>query len=282
MAKILIAGCGAIGSDLAYTLANSGHYVTGLKRNPPPSTHANLGFFKADITHANDLEGLESDFDQIFFILSPDKRDELSYGSVFETGLDNLVAKLSKTDFRAPWIFVSSTSVYGQCKGERVDEDSETEPHSDTSRIILAAEKKLLALNPDNIVVRFSGIYGPGREYLIRKAKTNPSVQYDPPYYTNRVHHRDCVSVLKFLNEKSLSGGKLEQCYLVSDDNPAALWEVMAWLAQLLKLPPPKPEYQKIEADMNKRCRNTRIKELGFTFEYPDYRKGYAELVCDK
>jgi hypothetical protein len=46
-----------------------------------------------------------------------------------------------------------------------------------------------------------------------------------------------------------------------------------------MKLPPPSAEDHKMQADMNKRCSNIRIKELGYTFEYPDYRKGYSELV---
>lgn len=279
MAKILIAGCGAIGLELAQALANSGHPVTGIKRNPPSSNLSNIQFYKADISRAEDLDGLESGFEQALFILSPDRRDELSYRNVYETGLGNLINKFTGAGCDAPWIFVSSTSVYGQRKGEWVDENSATMPNSATSRIILAAEKKLLALNPGNIAVRFSGIYGPGREYLIRKAKDNPKVQHNPPYYTNRIHQKDCVSVLKFLIEQRLAGRKLEQSYLVSDDDPAPLWDVMVWLTHAMGLPPPAPEEHPTDADMNKRCRNDRIKELGFTFDYPDYRKGYAEIV---
>jgi nucleoside-diphosphate-sugar epimerase len=280
MDKILIAGCGAIGLDLACALADTGHQVTGLKRNPPTLGRKNLDFVKADISRSGDLDELEHDFDHVFFILSPDNRDESSYRRVYESGLDNLSEKLGNAGCKAPWIFVSSTSVYGQCQGEWVDENSATEPASMQSRILLSAEQKLLALSSDNVIVRFSGIYGPGRLFLINKAKTKPVIQVNPPYYTNRIHQRDCVAILKFLLEKRLSGTRLEQCYLASDDAPATLWEVMTWLAQTVGLPPPVADSDK-HSDMNKRCRNERIKQLGYVFEYPDFRSGYTELVSD-
>lgn len=270
MAKILIVGCGNIGSALAEVLANQGHDVTGLKRTPP-ETPCRIDYIAADISAPMTLE---RDFDQAFFIVAPDRRDEQNYRAVYQTGLDNLLAALPET----PWLMVSSTGVYAQSQGEWIDEESVAEPHNATSRLIRQAEQKLTAANPANIVVRFSGIYGPGRESLLRQAMQAPTIQRTPPYFTNRIHQQDCVGVLAFLLEQRLAGARLEQYYLASDDDPAPLWDVVDWLAERLHCPPP---IEKIDGsgDMNKRCNNARLKALGYRFRYPDYKAGYLEVI---
>jgi nucleoside-diphosphate-sugar epimerase len=280
MAKVLIVGCGAIGYQLAELLAKAGHDVTGLKRNPPKTSNENFKFVRADISVSQDLKALDTDFEHIFFIVSADSRNENSYHDIYETGIDNLLNKFAQAGSQqAPWIFVSSTSVYGQNQGEWVDEDSETKPNKSTSLKIVQAEQKLMAINPANVVVRFSGIYGAGREYLLRMAKQAPSIQQHPPTFTNRIHQRDCVGVLQFLFEQRVAGINLEQCYVASDDDPAPLWDVISWLAVQMQCDPPIAQIAGHDSDMNKRCRNDRLKKLGYSFIYPDYKAGYLELV---
>ena len=62
MAKILIVGCGAIGSELAGVLSAQGHDVTGLKRKPPLSASGPIRYVAADISSAADLADLDTDF----------------------------------------------------------------------------------------------------------------------------------------------------------------------------------------------------------------------------
>ncbi|MGZ4976586.1 MAG: 2-dehydropantoate 2-reductase N-terminal domain-containing protein [Methylobacter sp.] len=273
MAKILIVGCGAIGSELAGVLSAQGHDVTGLKRKPPLSLPGPVSYVAADISSASGLADLDTDFTQAFFIVSPDQRAEQSYRAVYQTGLDNLLAKLPETH----WLMVSSTSVYGQSGGEWVDEDSVAEPATITGRLIRQAEQKLISSNPANIVLRLSGIYGPGRESLLRLAMQAPAIQQTPPYFTNRIHQQDCIGVLSFLLERRLAGDELAQCYLASDDDPAPTWEVMTWLADRLHCP--SPTVKAADAGLNKRCSNARLKALGYRFRYPSYKDGYLELI---
>jgi len=176
MAKILIIGCGAIGTQLAHVLSAKGHQVTGLKRNPPETDDGKVHYFTADITSPADLIDLSTDFDTLYFILSPDGRNEESYRDIYESGLNNLLNKFSQAGSNPHWIFVSSTSVYGQSQGEWVDENSITQPTNATSQFIRRAEQKLMEREVDNIVIRFSGIYGPGREYLLRMAMQTPAI----------------------------------------------------------------------------------------------------------
>ncbi|MGZ5620683.1 MAG: 2-dehydropantoate 2-reductase N-terminal domain-containing protein, partial [Methylobacter sp.] len=62
MAKILIVGCGAIGSELAGVLSAQGHDVTGLKRKPPLSLPGPVSYVAADISSASGLADLDTDF----------------------------------------------------------------------------------------------------------------------------------------------------------------------------------------------------------------------------
>ncbi len=182
MASVLIIGCGAIGTGLAMALGAQGHVVTGLKRQPPETPSA-IQYIKADIASAESINALDLAVDVVFFIVSADGRTEASYRSVYVDGLQNALAKFPKQT----WFFVSSTSVYGQSQGEWVDEDSPAEPNAITSQLIRNAERRVMAANPKNVVVRFSGIYGSGRGHLLRMAKQSPEIQQTPPYYTNRM-----------------------------------------------------------------------------------------------
>jgi nucleoside-diphosphate-sugar epimerase len=271
MANILIVGCGDIGAQLGQQLIDQGHQVTGLKRQPP-AAGSSIHYRAADIADAAALQNLQTGFDLLFFIVSADGRNPQSYSAVYQTGLQNVLATFSGM----PWIFVSSTSVYGQSRGEWVDETSEAEPENPNSRLIREAEKQVLAANPDNMVVRFSGIYGPGREYLVRLAASQPAIQQNPPYYTNRIHRDDCVGVLAFLGGQRLAGTVLGSCYLASDDEPAPMWEVVSWLAERQHCQLPAIKVVGDGAPMNKRCNNARLKALGYRFLYPGYRDGYA------
>jgi len=274
MAKILIIGCGIIGTELARVLTIKGHHVTGVRRNPPPS-NGDIHIVRANINSATALEKLDNDFDQLFFIVSADGRTEQSYREVYEIGLTNVLRKFDKI----PWIFVSSTSVYGQSQGEWVNEDSIAQPDNFNSQLIRQAEQQVTELNPQNTVVRFSGIYGAGREYLLNKAKQSPVIQQTPPYFTNRIHQDDCVQVLAFLLEKKLAGMTLAHYYLASDDDPAPLYDVISWMAQQLNCPAPSIKASTSDDTLNKRCDNQRLKALGYQFSYPSYKDGYTKLI---
>ncbi|NOT12660.1 MAG: SDR family oxidoreductase [Methylococcaceae bacterium] len=278
MAKILIIGCGVIGMALGNVLSGKGHQVTGLRRNPPVSDANTFKFITADIQSRKDIESLDSDFDTLFFIVSPDERSENNYRNLYETGLNHLLARYSQAN-KTKWFFVSSTSVYSQTEGEWVNEASLAEPDNVCSQVIRQAELRLIETSPKHTVVRFSGIYGPGREHLLRMAQQSPAIQKSPPYYTNRIHQDDCVAVLAFLLEQHLAGVTMESCYLATDDNPAPMWEVITWLTQQMNCNPPVEKTVGTVCSMNKRCDNSKLKALGYQFKYPGFRHGYLELI---
>lgn len=274
MGRILIAGCGDIGLAAGQLLAADGHDVVGLKRHPPANDNK-IKYIKADLTHPADLNKLDAYFDLVIYILTPDDRSEKSYRSVFELGVANLRNIVSQQNPGTRFIFVSSTSVYGQSNGEWVDEVSVTEPETMTGRIILQAEKSFLAQCSSNCVIRFSGIYGRNRSRLLDSVAKGGKVQYKPPYYTNRIHRDDCVAVLRFISTRMIAGVALDPVYLASDDDPATKWDVYNYLAGKLGTGRPEKQILQHDCDQNKRCSNRRLKQLGYDFIYQSYREGY-------
>ncbi len=278
MAKILIAGCGDIGTSLGKALIEKGHYVAGLRRHPPIE-NMGIHFIPADLTNPATLTNIDTDFDQVFFMAAPKLHDLNAYREIYEFGLKNLLYIFSQSHHKPHWISVSSTSVYGQTDGEWVDEESLTEPRKYNGQLQLLSEQSVLAENKSNLVVRFAGIYGPGRRRMLSIAGKGGPIQFRPPYYTNRIHKEDCIGVLMFLFEKRVEGKKLYSRYLASDDGPAPMWEVVSWLAKKLKSKPPEIKQEDKDVTQNKRCCNKRLKELGYRFQYPTYKEGYPQLI---
>jgi nucleoside-diphosphate-sugar epimerase len=274
MARILIAGCGDIGAAAGQRLASYGHEVIGLKRHPP-ANNEKLTYIKCDLTSITEVEKLDTRFDLVIYILTPDDRSEQSYRKAFEQAVNNLLDRFAQNSRETSFIFISSTSVYGQTKGEWVDEQSPTEPKTITGQIILQAEKTILAHGSDNCVIRFSGIYGRTRSRLLDTVRKGGKIQYEPPYYTNRIHRDDCIEIIRFIANRMIAGEGLEPIYLATDDDPAPKWDVFNYLARMLSVAPPAKATLPHDVDQNKRCSNRRLKELGYEFSYKSYREGY-------
>ncbi len=281
MAKILIVGWGDIGTRLGLRLLEKGHTVVGLRRKPRDIVHPQIKPFVADISSSEDLKSLDTDFDQVFFMIAPDRRDEACYRAVYHLGLSHLFSHFSQEERPPHWIFISSTRVYGEMQGEWVDELTPVSPKDVTGQLLHQAENWVRENRSDNIIVRFSGIYGPDRRRLLSLTQERVPIQRDPPYYTNRIHQEDCAEVLAFLFEARLAGKPLEQCYLVSDDVPVPMFKIISWIARQMKVSEVIEKPRAENKLQNKRCRNDRLKSLGYQLKYPSYREGYLPLLSE-
>ncbi|WP_150049009.1 NAD-dependent epimerase/dehydratase family protein [Methylomonas rhizoryzae] len=274
MTNILLIGCGDIGLALANALAARGYRVTAVKRSPL-KVPVDFSVLLADICRPASIQRLPTDFRLVIYVVAPDQRDDETYRALYYAAVDNVLQHFARFDRKPKWLFVSSTSVYGQNHGEWVDEKSPAQPASATGRCLLAAENLLYQDSDKHCVVRFSGIYGPGRNRLAHRAAGADAVQYQPAYFSNRIHRDDCVGVLLFLSEKLLAGDLLQSCYLASDDEPAPIWDVLCWIADLNGYPRPQALELAVGSAQNKRCSNRRLRELGYRFLYPSYKDGY-------
>jgi nucleoside-diphosphate-sugar epimerase len=274
---VLIAGCGDLGTAAGQALAARGDAVTGLRRRAEPLPHP-LRSLRADLRRPQTLAGLPTGIDLVYYIATPDRFDDAAYRAAYVDGLGNLLEALrSQSQTPRRLILVSSTAVYGQSAGEWVDEASPTAPDSFSGRRMLESERLALGSGIPCTVVRFGGIYGPGRERMLRKVEAGEPCPADPPLYTNRMHREDCIRALVHLANAAVPTG----IYLAADDAPCTQCELMDWLAARLGLPRPLGTTAAVgdRRGSNKRCRNDKLKATGFALRYPTYREGYAALL---
>lgn len=289
MARILIAGCGDVGTTLGQALGATGHEVWGLKRHPAdlPSPIQPLA---ADLTDPATLTALPSNVDAVVYSAAAAGFSEAHYQAAYVDGVRNLLDALCQTG-QPPkrLLFTSSTSVYAQHQGEWVDEDSAAEADGFSGRCIREGERLMWDSGWPAVAVRFGGIYGPGRTRLIDSVREGSATVSDGrPLYTNRIHRDDCAGVLGHL----LQIPEPEPLYIAVDDDPAPLDEVLNWLADQLGIPqPPRVPQPSLKPGAetrrdpaarmraSKRCCNARLRASGFQFRYPSYRDGYATLL---
>lgn len=275
---VLIAGCGDLGTAVGLALASGGRTVIGLRRRAEPLP-APLHALQADLTRPSALAGRPDGIGLVYYIATPDRFDDGAYRQAYVVGLRNLLDALARQR-QAPrrLVLASSTAVYGQLDGEWVDEDSPTEPNSFSGRRMLESEQLALNSGIPCTVLRFGGIYGPGRERMLAKVRNGEPCPAKPPLYTNRIHRDDCVQALLHVADEQVPPG----IYLATDDAPCTQCELMDWLADQLGLPRP-PRTAAAPGGRrgsNKRCRNDRLKATGFRLRYPSYREGYGALIA--
>lgn len=182
--------------------------------------------------------------------------------------------------------YLSTVGVYGDHGGAWVTEEASLEPVSARSVERVAAEQAWLAFGEAATipvaVLRLSGIYGPGRNAFCNLAAGTARRLIKANQVFNRIRVEDIAGSVVFLSGRSIGG-----IYNVTDHEPAPPQDIVAEAARLMGVePPPEMPFETAELSPmarsfygeNKRVSNTRLRDLGFVFRFPDYRISLAEL----
>ncbi len=203
--------------------------------------------------------------------------------------LENFGKEISKAR-HLQWIgYISSTGVYGDAKGEWVDESSPLLASTDRNLRRIEVESAWLKVGQDQgppvMIFRCVGIYGPGRNLLVSVRQGRARRIDKPGLVFSRIHSEDLAQTLEASMKKPRSG----EIYNVSDDCPSPPAEAVEYACSLLDVePPPLVPYEKADLSptargfyiTNKRISNKKIKqELGVKLQYPDYRLGLSALL---
>jgi nucleoside-diphosphate-sugar epimerase len=276
----LIAGCGYVGCALGIELAEAGHEVFGLRRDPTDLPAAIRGI-AADLSQVDALAGIPDGLDFVFYLASAGGGGDEAYRAVYIDGVGSLLDAMRQQGVEPRrFFFASSTSVYGQSRGEWVDEASPTRPTSFRGDLLLCGERLALASKIPTTVVRLGGIYGPGRDRLIRGvAKRRVRTRKGQTHFTNRIHRDDAAGLFHHLMERD----SVDDLYLGVDMESAEESELLSWMAERLGVGPLEDAPADSPAEMrragSKRCRNTRLLESGYAFRYPSFREGYGAML---
>ncbi|WP_285418979.1 SDR family oxidoreductase [Pseudomonas sp. efr-133-TYG-5] len=280
--SVLIAGCGDVGSRLATQLLAGNWQVYGLRRSISRLPAGVLGVAGDLFSDTCPADWPSGPLDYLVYSAAATDHDEAGYRAAYVEGLQHVLGWLQQHGQQPKRIlFVSSSSVYGQQGGEWVDETSATLASGYSGRLMLEAEQVALNSGIPASIVRLTGIYGPGREWLLTQVRRGYRVAVEPPLYGNRIHADDAAGLLAFLLEADRRGTALDDIYIGVDDAPAPLADVVAWLREYLGVTE-WAEDASVRRTGSKRCSNARAKALGWAPKYPSYREGYAAILEGK
>ncbi|MCH9770811.1 MAG: sugar nucleotide-binding protein [Betaproteobacteria bacterium] len=273
--KLLVIGCGKLGQKLGLLAKKTPLDLLGFKRKKITST--NIRIEQQDIFDKSFFDKVKIHSpDFILYSLSADEQSEKSYRRNYVEGLKQVIKSIKYINNFQHLFFVSSTSVYGDNNDQFIDEFSETSPKNFRGTILLEAENLLNTVKFNSTVLRLSGIYGSGRNYMIKlsqDAESWPKVDR----WTNRINEDDAANFIIFLLNQCLQGEIPEKLYLLTDKEPVTLFRLLNWIRQNLNL----KNKINITSDpiLGKRLRSSIIPSLKFEYKYPTYKQGYKELI---
>ena len=187
-------------------------------------------------------------------------------------------------------VYGSTTGVYGDCGGQRVDETRTVNPHTPRAQRRVDAENLMRFLGRSGVrvsVLRIPGIYAADREGGTpreRLLKGTPVLAAKDDVYTNHIHANDLARACA----AALWRGKPQRVVNVTDDTDLKMGDYFDLAASLFGLPKP-PRLPRDQASSalplmllsfmseSRRLDNTRMKqELRLKLRYPHVRDGLS------
>jgi len=280
--RLLIAGCGDLGMRVA-SLVSQQHpasQIWGLRRTQSETPTLIRGFtwLSADLAQPETLKTLPQGITHILFSAAPNARTETDYRALYLHGLQNIVRSAENPALKRV-IFISSSAVYGEQGDGWVDENTPVSPKNFNGRVLVEAEQWLADFNQTRAIstssLRLSGIYGPGRTYLLERLKLGQaSAPLAPVHWVNRIHIDDAAAAIEHL----MFLDQLSQTYLITDSTPLPMRTLYEYLAKLVGGPIP-AEGAAPSFVGSKRLSNARLQATGFKLQWPDSRDGHAALL---
>ena len=184
------------------------------------------------------------------------------------------------------WVgYLSTTGVYGDTKGEWVNENTSPNPQQERSIRRLSCEKQWLETKLPVQILRLPGIYGPGRSAFESLLTGTVKMVDKPGQVFSRVHVDYIAGAVLFLINL-FSQGKNPSVVNIADNLPTNNLEVIAFAAKIAKKSlPPKVPFEIAKETMspmalsfwqeNRKVDNKLLcKTLGYSLIYPNFKSG--------
>lgn len=290
---LLMIGCGDIALRVA-RLLRARYRLLGLCRKPENfcklRAHA-ITPILGDLDHFDSLDKLAGIAHAVLHLAPPP-----SYG-LKDPRTTHLLAALTRKTLAKRrilpqrLIYISTSGVYGDCKGNWVSEHHSLNPTNERAWRRVDAERQIrnwgLRNNVRVSILRVPGIYAADRLPLARLKQGTPVLAADEDSYTNHIHAEDLARIIA----ATLHYGKSGRIYHASDDSHLKMGDYFDLVADCFSLPRPSriPRSQasyyispSLLSFMNesRRLNNNRMKqELRIKLLYPTVAAGIAQAI---
>lgn len=285
--RLVIFGCGYVGTAVATWASSAGMKVTALTRNAASALvlrEAGIDAVVADLATEAWHDKIVGSPEYALDCVSSGGGGPDSYRHSYVGGMESIVAWTRSHGPIGTLVYTSSTSVYPQGEGALVDETMLASATSERAEVLIAAEA-ILRSRPGVaqrwFVLRLAGIYGPARHHLLEQVRGG-EVAGVGEHHLNLIHRDDIVTAVTacFAAPATLQN----EVFNLADDGRARKSEIVGWLAGQIGVPVPRfngePAGTRRTVTPDRVIANGKAKVmLGWRPRYPTFREGYANLL---
>lgn len=288
--RLVIFGCGYVGSALADAALAAGMRVGALTRNPDKAAALRakgIEVVVADLASSDWHAQIAGGADFVVNCVSSGGAEH--YRRSYVDGMRSVLAWAAKGEKPVgTLVYTSSTAVYPQGGGAVVDEAADAPGATPNGAIIRESEILLQSASASAVerhfILRLAGIYGPGRHHLLDQLREGLPVLGGAGEHRLNLAHRDDIvaAILACFGAPPAVGSRI---FNVADSAPARRAEVVAWLAGKLSRTVPafdgSPTSRRGGAPMPDRIiSNAKLQRVtGWQPRFPDYRAGYESIL---
>lgn len=308
----MIFGAGYVGGAIAREGIARGMQVTALTRNAAKAEAwraLGAAVVVADVADDAWHQRIAGGADFVLNCVSSGGGGLAGYERSYLGGMKSIVAWAAARGGLGTLVYTSSTSVYPQDGGVRVDETAQTEGGGERARVLVAAEETLRSAAAQEaggsaaprsgkwigegvrpaaaspfarwFILRLAGIYGPGRHHLLDQVRAG-EVAGCGDHHLNLIHLEDIGAAIwaAFGAPPAIRNEILN----LADDGAAAKTAITSWIAAQLGLAPPRftgePAAGRRAVTPDRIIANAKAKALlGWAPRYRSFREGYAPLL---
>lgn len=284
---LVVFGCGYVGTALAQWAMTAGARVTALTRNATAAVllrEIGIETVVADLAGSDWHERIDRAPDFAVNCVSSGGGGTEGYRHSYLQGTESIIAWAKAHGGVGTFLYTSSTSVYPQGDGAVVDETMPTHAATDRAQVLIDTESRIRSASDAwgrCFILRLAGIYGPGRHQLLEHVRGG-EVSGTGEYHLNLIHRDDIVTAVAAC--LTAPSSIADEVFNVADDGRATKGEIVAWLAERLRLPAPvfsgAPAGGRRQITPDRVISNRKLTTLlGWRPRHSTFREGYASLL---
>jgi len=236
MNDFTIMGCGDIGFRVARKLLSQGHKVQAtvhFEEGKKVPESAGIKAIVANFDYQDDIPAISLTGQRLFYFIPPQGGGSSDYRML------NFCRLLSADNCPKRIVYISTSGVYGDCGDELVTEETPLNPQTSRAKRRVSAEQQLQdhaeKLGFELIILRVTGIYGPGRLPISQLKKGHEVLRSEDAPNTNRIHSLDLVTICITAMERGEDG----EIYNVCDGQSSSMSHYFMAVAEFYELPLP-------------------------------------------